>query len=345
MFAYSLWFNFMLITDYEKILLEILQSDKESFKDFIPKNYLELNLLTLPAYTQISFLRATNLNLKVLGFGEISTVVEVQDKENKLKNNFVYKKLPAFNNNQDVKQYQKVFCGYLELLKNLEFNLPEQELKTVKNKNFIVFVKQKKLNPENIGNKLIHKLPKNKCLSFIEEVFTWSLKIYNFNNNQKKFKIGIDGQISNWALENNKIFYLDVTSPLYRINNVEQINTEIFLKSAPLPLRILIRKFFLQDVLDRYYDIRLIITDLIANFFKEEKQELIKPTIKLANHFIDNNINKNFKKITSKEVKDYYKLDAFIWKFFQFSRKLDKIITTKLLKKQYDILLPEKIKR
>ena len=44
---------------------------------------------------------------------------------------------------------------------------------------------------------------------------------------------------------------------------MEQINTEIFLKSAPLPLRILIKKFFLQDVLDRYYDLRLTIIDLI----------------------------------------------------------------------------------
>ena len=156
----------MLITDYQKILLEILQSDKESFKEFLSPNYLKLNLLTLPPTVQISFLRATNLTLKVLGFGEISTVVEIQHKKNKLKNNFVYKKLPAFNNKQEVQQYEKVFYEYLELLKNLQFNLPIHQLKIVKNKNFIVFVKQKKLNPENIGNKLIHKLAKNKCIQY-----------------------------------------------------------------------------------------------------------------------------------------------------------------------------------
>lgn len=334
-----------MLTDYQKILLEILQSDKESFKDFIPQDYLKFNLLSLPLKKQVSFLNSTTLSLKVLGFGEISTVVEIQDLKNKLKNNFVYKKLPVFNNYPDIKQYKKVFFGYLKLLKDLKINLPLQELKIVKNKNFIVFVKQEKLNTESIGNKLIHKLPKNKCLFFIEEIFVQLLKIYNFNISQEKIKIGIDGQISNWALENNKIFYLDITSPLYRINNIEQINPEIFLKSSPLPLRILIKKFFLQDVLDRYYNFRLIIIDLIANFFKEDKKELIKPTIKLANNFIIKNINEELKKINYKEVKDYYKLDAFIWKFFQFSRKVDKFIITKIFKKKYDILLPEKIKR
>lgn len=316
-----------------EILKEIIFVDNENFSKI--KSFTDLN----------NFIKTNNLKLNILGFGEISTVVEVKSKN--ISANFVYKKLPPFENLQSVKKYEKVFYKYCALLKFAGINLPLAKLLIFKKSSakYSIYVKQKKLNPETIGNNLIHNLSPEKCLDFLQNIFLNLLKIYKYNLSQDKIKIGLDGQISNWAYYKNKIYYIDITSPLFRINNKEQLDIEIFLKTTPFFLRPVIKKFFLKQVLDRYYDLRLVCVDLIANFFKEQKKEIVTDTIKLANNFLTKNINEKFTKITFTEVKKYYDEDAFIWKFYQFARKVDKQITTKILRKNYEIILPEKIKR
>lgn len=277
-------------------------------------------------------------NLQILGFGEISTVFGIEGI------NWVYKKLPSFKSLSETEKYKNTFYEYLKLLQSIGINLPEQHLYSLKkNDRYILYVKQRKIEGEKIGNKLIHTLGDNELYSLLERIFENLLKVYKFNTENSNTKIGIDGQISNWADISDKIFYLDTTSPLFRINNIEQLNTEIFLKSTPSFLRTIIRRYFLREVLDRYYDLRRIVIDLIANFFKEGKEEIIPPSMLLINALAES--IKNFKPIAYGEIKKYYQMDAFIWKFYQTSRRIDKFFTTVILKKDYELLLPEKIKR
>jgi type III secretory pathway component EscV len=254
--------------------------------------------------------------------------------------------LPSFESLSDVERYKNCFFEYQRLLQNAGISLPEQELKILKKNDnkYILYVKQEKVEGEKIGNKLIHILNLEEILIFLKKVLENLLKVYRYNKEQDNIKIGIDGQISNWAEKEEKILYLDTTSPLYRKNNIEQLDTEIFLKHTPSFLRIFIKKFFLKEVLDRYYDLRKIVIDLIANFFKEGKKEIIPASIKFANKFLSENME-NFKQINFDEIKNYYKLDAFIWRSYQFSRRVDRFIITKILGKEYELLLPEKIRR
>ena len=78
-------------------------------------------------------------------------------------------------------------------------------------------------------------------------------------------QVGIDLQISNWAIKNfsetgNKItsktefWYLDTSTPMFRVNKKEAMEAELFLKIAPSFLRGVLKIAFLQEVLDRYYD-------------------------------------------------------------------------------------------
>ena len=54
-----------------------------------------------------------------------------------------------------------------------------------------------------------------------------------------------------------------------RRNGVEQLDTELFLRSAPAFLRWVLRLFVLQDVVERYYDVRRVIVDLVANLTRK----------------------------------------------------------------------------
>ena len=48
----------------------------------------------------------------------------------------------------------------------------------------------------------------------------------------------------------------------------------------------ILRRFFLDDVVGRYYDPRQVVIDLIADIFKEQKPPLIRPMIAMAEPFL-----------------------------------------------------------
>ena len=53
----------------------------------------------------------------------------------------------------------------------------------------------------------------------------------------------------------------------------------------------------------------------------------------------------NVRPITLKEVKSYYREDAFIWRLYLVLRKLDRFLRLKVLKWPYPYILPGKIRR
>jgi hypothetical protein len=133
---------------------------------------------------------------------------------------------------------------------------------------------------------------------------------------------------------------------MFRKEGVEAMEAELFLKSAPSFLRFLLKAFFLQEVIDRYYDWRLVTIDLVANFFKEQKSEIIPRLIKRINRFFEEEASEfEIEPLTFEEVQKYYKSDKRIWVIFQNARRFDRFIKTKILRKEYDFYLPDKIKR
>ncbi|MHA1699057.1 MAG: DUF6206 family protein, partial [Promethearchaeota archaeon] len=142
-----------------------------------------------------------------------------------------------------------------------------------------------------------------------------------------------------------KLIYLDTSTPMFRKNGNEAIEPELFLKGVPPVLRKLLHGM-LNEVVDRYYEFRLVINDLIANFYKEQLPEAIPDVIDVVNNFLENEASKyEIPPFTIKEIKNYYKRDKFIWVLFQNLRRFDRFVKTRILKKEYDFYLPHKIKR
>ena len=140
--------------------------------------------------------------------------------------------------------------------------------------------------------------------------------------------------------------YFDITTPLFRIDGVEQLDTEIFLKSCPSPLVWLVRWQFLDAVADRYYDVRQILTDLVANFHKEGRADLIDPALDLINEMIrEKGLSNEIPALKREEIDRYYKNDAFIWTVFLALRRMDRFIKTRIFSKRYNFILPGKIIR
>ena len=65
----------------------------------------------------------------------------------------------------------------------------------------------------------------------------------------------------------------------------------------------LIRWLFLEGVMTRYYDARLVTIDLIANFYKEQRPELIPGLVQAANNFFAGEGKfLSIKPLTAKEI-------------------------------------------
>ena len=293
--------------------------------------------------------------IKILGFGEISLVFELMDDPE-----LAYKRIPIFDNEKQVERHIWAYNKYCQMLEtDVGLKLPEYDTAWFKDDigKIWFYCVQEKIRPESAGHKVIHNITDKQVEILVLLAMREMKKVFNYSRSKKCLDLGLDGQISNFCVIgfdpnspkvdiNTKLKYLDTSTPLFRINGKESMDALLFLKSTPFFLVPIIKAAFLQEVLDRYYDWRLVTIDLIANFFKEQKTKIIPSLITVVNKFFNDEANEfNIEPITLKEVEKYYKSDKMIWIIFQNARLIDRYIKTKLLHKDYDFYLPPKIKR
>ena len=333
-----------------KELVQLLKAELLLFKKFM-KDFF-------PLYQE-------KLSLNIIGFGEISTVLEITGgttfevlKPDRQK--WVFKKMPVFQDLEQAKSLARLYKEYRSLLhEEIGLLIPQQRIQiyTAAPDKIRVYALQRRVNPAAVGHHLIHIFNADECSMLLEMILREFKKVWTFNKKNTDIKVALDGQISNWVLIDfvpgqdtfsgkEKLAYMDTSSPLFRINDEEQLDAEIFLKSTPFFLRPIIRAFFLQEVLDRYYDLHLVTVDLIANFYKEGRAEFIPQMIETANNFFkEQTPDLDVEPLTEEEVTTYYKNDAFIWKFYLAARKIDRFITEKILGKKYEFRLPDHVLR
>jgi hypothetical protein len=294
--------------------------------------------------------------IKILGYGEISLVFEIVGDPKQI----AYKRIPIFDNEKQVKRHIWAYNEYNRILiEEVGLNLPEYDVAWFNDEEGKIqfYCVQEKVRSESVGNRVIHKVSDEEINTLVLLAMRDMKKVWLYSKNHDTINLGLDGQISNFAIigynPNNpkieadtKLIYFDTSTPMFRKNGIEAMDAELFLKSTPSFLRFLVKAAFLDEVVDRYYDWRLVTIDLIANFFKEQRPELIPGIIGVINKFFKEEASEfNMEPITFEEVQKYYKNDKMIWVIFQNARKIDRYIKTKLFKKKYDFYLPGKIKR
>lgn len=282
----------------------------------------------------------SNIPAEILGYGEISTVFQIQgDDQN------AYKRLPLFDKKQIAEDYVNIYRSYCDFLKQIGLNLPNDRtlIITQENRPVVLYIIQKKHNPERFAHKLTKSFNAQQFASILDKICAEIEKVWQFNSaNISKKELAIDGQLSNWILtEDDKIFYIDTSTPLFKLNNIEQLNPDLILKTAPSFLRWILKLFFLKDVMGRYYDRKQVYMDLIANLYKEQRADLIPTAIETINKYLKD----DDKSIELKEVEKYYKEDKIIWTLFLAFRRFDRWLTTKIFRHRYEFILPGKIRR
>ena len=189
----------------------------------------------------------SRVSCRVLGYGEISTVFEIlADKMGGL----AFKRMSIFETMGELDTYLVTYKEYCRtLVEDIGVKLPEHGYAAFINKDGrpIFYIIQEKISPDSIGNNAIHLLPREEILNLFYCVLRELGKIWAHNQSQPDCLVGIDGQISNWVIddfdasqpnlgEDTILAYIDTSTPFLRLQGDEQMDPELFLRSAPRTL-------------------------------------------------------------------------------------------------------------
>ena len=217
---------------------------------------------------------------RVLGYGEMSTVMTITGADPGL----VFKRMPMFHSSAEYEPYQALYDAYLEHLSAAGVLIVPAAITSVvaANGHVVVYIIQEKLNSGTLVNKAIHVLPAQAVERLFAAILVGIGQVCQYNDAQDgAAALGFDAQMSNWAIsdydpdsktlpEELTLVYVDTSSPLLRLDGVEQLDPELFLRSAPSFLRWIIRLLFLKDVMNRYYERRQVVVDVLANLLQRE---------------------------------------------------------------------------
>jgi hypothetical protein len=304
------------------------------------------------------FPERSEIPTRVLGYGEISTVLEIGTGSER---DLGYKRMPMFRTEQEADSYEALHREYVQVLRDrIGLQVASSDIVRLvdeQSSKVVVYIVQEKFPSEAIGHRAIHRLPPPDVSKLVRAVLRETAKVFDFNNQHKgELEVGFDGQISNWAIVGCdpaeprldgeiELVYLDTSAPLLRKAGKEQLDPELFLRSAPSFLVWLLRLLFTDEVMTRYYDFRKVVVDLIANFYKEQRPELVPDLVDTVNRFLSAEIQDGgFEPIKVAEISAYYRRDAWIWRLYLAFRKIDRSLH-RFLGKDYPYILPSEIKR
>lgn len=292
---------------------------------------------------------------RILGYGEMSTIFAIEAPGQEA---MAYKRMPIFRTPAEMDRYEELFREYNTRLGDVGLTIPAFHTVRVipARGNLVIYNAQARMPAASICNRLIHHLPDEAVDRLFRLVLKELHKVFAFNSAQGSLRFGIDGQISNWAVldyrdglvidDNTRLAYLDTSTPLMQKDGREQLDPELFLRSTPSFLVWIVRLFFLQEVMTRYYDFRKVTIDLIANFYKEQLPGLIPMLIAVANGFFAGEARAfGLRPLTTEEVRAYYREDAMIWRTYLGLRRIDRFLHRWILHAPYAYILPGKIKR
>lgn len=293
----------------------------------------------------------------VLGYGEISTVFAINGDGMQ---GLAFKRMPLFKSAGEIQAYQATYEEYCRFLQQeVGLRLPAYGFASLTNRagRPIFYIVQHRLPAASIGHKALHLLSPEQVFLLVRLVLGQLQRVWDYNQSQTHIQLGIDGQISNWCLdgfypdhphvdESSTLTYLDTSTPFCRFEGMEQLDHELFLRSAPPFLAWILRLLLLEDVVNRYYDFRRVAIDLVANFYKEQRPELIPGVLEVVNRFFGHEASGlSIPPIEEKEVQAYYREDALIWTLYLSFRRFDRWLRTRVLGKEYPYILPGKIER
>ena len=296
----------------------------------IPMALLVTDLDALDVAMNHAFATGDTSRLDILGYGEITTVVVCESGGAR----HACKRLPPFATVADAERYAVLFDEYLAVLAASGVRVVPSTLERMEANDgrVVLYCLQPVLPAESLAVRVLERSDDASALRLFESILARILAAVSP-------QVGIDGQLSNWMVDGDDVLFLDVTTPMLKdAQGRDRLDLELVLAAVPPPVRPLVRRFALHEVIDKYHDPRGVVLDLVANLIKEGLEQHIASFLATANPRLA-------RPITEAEVRRYYDGDAKVWTLWQAMRRCDRFVRTRLLGQPYPFLLPGPIER
>lgn len=287
-------------------------------------------LEALEAALEHAFATGDEAALTVLGYGEISCVLSTETPRGA----FAAKRLPPFDLPGRLEAYAALFEAHLAALSEAGVEPAPSRLEVLRREDgrLSAWCVQPVLPAEHLAPALLREAEEAEALALFDRILDAILGAVGP-------RLGLDGQLSNWVLTGDRLLYVDVTTPLMRdAEGRERLDTGLFLASIPAAVRWAVRRFLLQEIIDKYYVPRGVVLDLLGNMHKERLAHLLPAFAARASERMDTTF-------TEDEIRRYYVSDARSWALLQRLRRLDRAWQRRVRRRPYPFLLPGPIDR
>jgi hypothetical protein len=302
-------------------------SSAEEETDALPAT----ELATLERRLQAAFTTGNETGLHVLGYGEISSVLAWTVGEDR----FACKRLPEFDGMARFERYRELFERYLRTLEDAGIPPVRSTLQTIAldGGHLAVWCIQPMLPANGLLPNMMRESLRKEAVARFETICD---RVHEAVGPT----LGLDGQLSNWVLVDGEVRYLDVTTPLLRdASGTDELDADLFLASLPWALRPVVKRVMLTKIVDKYFEPRGVVLDLLGNLEKERLDHLLAPFLEIANARIEG------EPITADEARRYYDEDARTWALLQRLRRIDRAWQRTVRRRPYPFLLPGDIER
>ncbi len=296
-------------------------------------------------------------HVTVLAYGEISAALTTDELPG-----LVCKRMAGFPDETSVSAYLDLVDEYLAEVATAGIRVAPTEAVPIRRTGRppIVYLVQPRMDSQTLGNTLLHTTDDEGLAVAIGGVLDRvALLAQRSAGRTDGVEVALDGQLSNWsfrpaepatasepATPSTDPVLIDVGTPFIRRHGRHRLDARVILAAAPPGIRALLLRFVADSYQDDYFVPRTVAVDLLGNFHKEGAADRIGTGLDVANDWLATaDIPGPRDPITAKEVDDYYRQDARLLGVFLQARRADRAIRTKLLRQDYDFLLPGRVRR
>jgi Family of unknown function (DUF6206) len=296
----------------------------------VPGRISEDELRELDRQVESALAEADESQLVVLGGGEISLVLGWQPAAPA----FACKRLPIFPTHARFDAYRQALVDYLDGLREHGVDVIETELIPIERDDGTVagYAVQPVLPAEILGPAILRAADPVAGHPLVDAIPRSAFAATGP-------RLGIDAQLSNWAWDEGRLRYLDVTTPMiWAPDGSPRLDLDLLVSSLPAISRLPIRRFLAPRILDAYRSRRGVANDLLGNLIKERLDTWIPAFLESVNQGLEVPISES-------EVRSYYRSDARLWEWLLRIRRLDRAWQRHVRRRPYRFLIPRGVER
>jgi hypothetical protein len=288
----------------------------------------EVDLVGLDQAVRAAIRSGDPASLPVVGYGEISLAVAWPPAQPTV----VAKSLPPFDDPARYEAFVDLLTEYLATLETREvLPLPTAVRSVSDGRWHRAYVLQLCVPAATVGPELLARADLAEGTDLLRRVVAAVLRASDD-------EVGIDGQLSNWAVVDGQLRYLDVSTPMLRDRGRDRLDTALFAEMVPWVTRWAVRRFVAPELLSPYHDPRRVVLDTAGNLVRERLPGWIPALLEVANPHLD-------PPLTVEEVRRFYRGNARTWSAIQLLRRADRGWQRHVRRREYPFLLPASYRR